>query len=190
MSEISTPDTGRLTEIKMVIGDLTDPQVRRLLQRHSHDGDHFDITAKTVPNNHAVTITVEYRTGAYRVARVAVAAQEGKEITSVDLSLPVKEAAEKVIGSVWSMFGLTADYSERLAEFDRRQRKRGVDDAFLRRVADVYKTAEAEGAPSVIQFVADHFSGAYSSAQRWVAAAREREFLPHVPRGGRRKGGS
>lgn len=64
------------------------------------------------------------------------------------------------------------------------------DDDFLREVARVYREAEQAGSPSVIEAVATAPTlgpVVYSSAQRWVAAARKRQFLPPARRGRRRR---
>ncbi len=167
--------------------DLQDPATLRLMNRQPREGDRIAaITGRLDPSGHVVKITVQYRDGAYRVVEVAISASDG-ELTSAVLGMPVKETADHVLSKAWAMFGsheTGREFENRASEFRALQRQRLLDDDFLREVARVYSEAEQTGSPSVIDAVATRLGPvAYSSAQRWVSAARKREFLPPARRG-------
>jgi hypothetical protein len=133
-----------------------------------------------------VKITVQYRDGAYRVVEVVISASDG-ELTSAVLGMPVKETADSLLSAAWALFGsheTGQEVTTRASEFRAQQRQRLLGDDFLREVARAYREAKQAGSPSVIDAVATRLGPvAYSSAQRWVAAARKREFLPPARRG-------
>lgn len=166
---------------------MADEAWPRLVKRESLEGDVLVVKGELDPSGHQVRIKVKYSKGVYRVASVEVIASEDEEVSSSVLGIPVKETAEKVIGTFWSWVDGDASSTEqeRRDQFQHRQRRRWVDDDFLLRVAEVYKRAEADGADSVIKVVASELGPAgYSSAQRWVSEARKRGLLPPVrPRG-------
>lgn len=167
--------------------DLQDPAVLRLMNRCPREGDRIAaITGRLKPSGHEVKITVQYRDGAYRVVEVTISASDG-ELTSAVLGMPVKETADSVLSGAWAIFGsheTGREFKHRASEFRAQQRQRLLDDDFLREVARAYRDAEHAGSPSVIDAVATRLGPvAYSSAQRWVAAARKREFLPPARRG-------
>ncbi|MGQ0842534.1 MAG: hypothetical protein ACT4QF_00230 [Sporichthyaceae bacterium] len=169
--------------------DPVDPDaLLRLMARQPNAGDRVGpIVGRLRPSGHHVAFTVEYRRQAYRVVELVVTPDRDKELTSADLGLPVKEAAEQVLSGVWAMFGSHAkgdEFGARQDDFRGRQRGR-LPDEFLRRVAETYLQAEADGAPSVIDAVATRHRGHYTTAQRWVAAARKAGHLPPAVRGRR-----
>jgi hypothetical protein len=121
------------------------------------------MAGRLAPSHHAITLDLTYRDGAYRVTAVKVEADDSDELTSADLGLPVKEAAERLLQKLWTYgeawVGHAASVedavaqidAERGAEFRRRQRRRWLTDAHLRDVADAYGDAERAGAPSVVR---------------------------------------
>jgi hypothetical protein len=182
-----------ITDLGM-LGTPDDPAAQRLLIRRPRDGDRLGMVGRLTPSRHAITLDVTYRDGAYRVTAVKVEAEDGDELTSGDLGLPVKEAAERLLQLLWTYgeawVGHAASVedafasveAERGAEFRRRQRRRWLTDAHLRDVADVYGDAERAGASSVVRAVAERFGCSLSTAERWIRTARERGFLPQSPR--------
>jgi hypothetical protein len=177
-----------------MLGTPNDPAAQRLLTRRPRDGDRLGMVGRLAPSHHAITLDVTYRDRAYRVTAIKVQAEDGDELTSGDLGLPVKEAAERLLQQLWTYgeawVGHAASVedafaqidAERGAEFRQRQRRRWLTDAHLRDVADVYGDAERAGASSLVRAVAERFGCSLSTAERWIRTARERGFLPQSPR--------
>ena len=177
-----------------VLGTIHDPATLRLIDRRPRVGDRVSMGGRLEPSGHAITISATYGDGAFRVSSVTVEAGEGGELTSGDLGLPVKEAAEQVLRAAWT-FGETwlpepryatqttakamlDEASERMDDFDQRQRRRWITDAHLRDVADAHADAERAGAQSVVRALMERFACSQSTAERWIRTARERGFLP------------
>jgi hypothetical protein len=164
----------------------------RFMSRESAEGDRLVVKGELDPSGYPIRIEVEYRQGTYRVVQVQITASGDSELTSAALGIPVKEAAEGTLSKLWALVGEEDEpdgaEQERRMEFQRRQRRRWLNDDFLAQVAEVYKRAQADRAESVIKVVADELGPAgYSSAQRWVSEARKRGLLPKVAPG-KRKG--
>jgi hypothetical protein len=166
-----------------------DPQAQRLLARRPIDGDQATVSGRLARSGHEIRIVVEHRGGKYRVVSVTVAAPEGGEVTSAVLGIAVKEAANEALAQAWSLFNVTGYQPEDVldpgvlrADFMRQQRRRTLDDAFLRRVADVHRAAEQAGERSVTGAVAQEFYVSQAQAERYVRAARKRGLLAASPR--------
>lgn len=173
-----------ITDVVMTIDD---PPSLRLLARQPRDGDRVTMVGRLDPSGHEIAIEVEHREAVYRVARVTINACEGDELTSAVLGMPVKETAERMLAYVWARAGDPVKHQDRERKFLQGQRRRWLHDDFLRQVAEVYQTAEREGARSLIEAVRTALGPAgYSTVQRWVAEARKRGFLPPArpPRSG------
>jgi hypothetical protein len=170
-----------------------DPPTMRLISRRPIDGDRVTMTGKLARTGHGVRIVVEHRGGTYRVVQVTVdAPDDGKsEITSALLGIPVKEVALATLAEGWSLFSITSDEmtvregderrQEYYADFVTKQRRRTLDDAHIRRVAEVYMAAEQAGAAAAMEAVdavKDEFVVSRATAERWVREARKRGFLP------------
>ena len=166
-----------------------DPAAMRLITRRPIDGDRLAVTGTLAGEGHGVRIIVEYRSDSYRVVSATVDAPEGGEVTSAVLGIAVKKAAEEVLEQAWSMFSATSDdmgvaearqaSQEHRSEFNARQRRRSVDDALLRRVAEVFKAAREAEADSAVDAVAKEFTVSYKTAERYVREARKR--IPGMP---------
>jgi len=176
------------------VADLTieisqhDPPTMRLITRRPIDGDRVAMTGELADTPHTIRIVVEHRGGTYRVVRVTVEAPEGGEITSALLGIAVKEAADDALAGAWSMFSATsgdltpedaaAARQEYRTDFQAKQRRRTLDDPFIKRVAEVYNAAVEADRGSPIHALQDEYYVSDATAERWVQAARKRGFLP------------
>jgi hypothetical protein len=169
-----------------------DPPTMRLITRRPIDGDRVAMTGKLAETGHSVRIVVEFRAGTYRVVGVSVDAPEGGEITSALLGIAVKEAANEALASAWSMFSATSEDMKPAdadaargtyrTDFMAKQRRRHLDDPFIRRVAEVYQAAEQSGERPLIGAIEREFVVSTAQAERYVSEARKRGFLPQSKR--------
>jgi len=175
----------KITDLRVPLtGYGHDPQAMRLISRRPLDGDQLTVTGRLAETGHDIRMVVEHRQGAYRVVSVTVDAPDGGEVTSALLGIAVKEAMTEVLAQAWSMFRVVGeseddvlDPDELRADFLRKQRRRTIDDTHLRRVAEIYKVAESAGEPT-IEAVRKEFYVSPATAERYIRAARDREFLP------------
>jgi len=114
-----------------------------------------------------------------RVACVSITAKPGRELTGhllrqVPISSLVKEIARNHIVHLRERFAVrfVAD-----AELPEKRRRRVLDDAFLRRVAEIYRAALAAGLPTQEEIERQLGPVSGSTARRWVMQARLAGFL-------------
>jgi hypothetical protein len=165
-----------------------DPPTMRLITRRPIEGDRLTVTGKLAATGHGVRIVVEYRADMYRVVSVTVDAPEDAEVTSAMLGIAVKEAATEALAGAWSMFSATSDdmtmsdaqkaSQEHRGDFLRKQRRRTLDDAHIKRVAEVHRAAAEAGTGSPVRAIQQEFYVSDATAERWVREARKRGFLP------------
>jgi len=144
-----------------------------------------EVTGSDLPG--AVTLVIRVRDGVPRVEQVTLT---GTDVTSEklravklarlrDLAVaqasfrPLMAADGTVTGGAWPV-------DAELANAAVRGRRRVIDDAHLREVAEVYQAAVARP----VAEVAARFRVPRATAARWVSEARGRELLPRANRRG------
>lgn len=152
-------------------------------------------TATGASANVGVTMTVETdASGVPRCTALALHELEGGEpitggtLRRIPVQALMREALAHVAGQVQALpdgGGTRADFGGRPADFERdtqqRRRRTSITDDHLHHVADVYKAALGRREPPT-QAVADEMYAARSTAARWVAKARAKDYLgPAVP---------